>query len=111
MAGPFCALLNLAACTGVNSSSSFADSNLANTSVAMIFIFGAFYKMAGTIVDPFLTEIAPYGLRDKTFFIKQSCDAFANLFSGFVSWLVSASYLLDSAKLLPQVNPIGLAAT
>ena len=48
-------------------------------------IFGAFYKMGGTTQDAYFTEIAPYGLRDKMYVIKQTCDALANLFSGFVS--------------------------
>lgn len=90
MAGMFCALLTLTSCTGVNAPD-FPSRGLANTSVAMIFIFGAFYKMCGTTQDAYFTEVAPYGLRDKTFVIKQGADAFANLFSGFV-------------------NPIGLAA-
>ena len=90
MAGMFCALLILTSCTGVNAPN-FPSRGLANTSVAMIFIFGAFYKMCGTTQDAYFTEISPYGLRDKTFVIKQGADAFANLFSGFV-------------------NPIGLAA-
>ena len=84
MVGMFCALLILTSCTGVNAPD-FPVRGLANTSVAMIFIFGAFYKMCGTTQDAYFSEIAPYGLRDKTFIIKQTCDAFANLFSGFVN--------------------------
>ena len=53
--------------------------------VAMIFVFGAFYKMAGPTQDAYFMEISPYGLRAKTSVIKQFGDAGANLFSGFVN--------------------------
>jgi MFS family permease len=85
MAGMFCAFLMLTIFTGVNQSNNFSNSNLSGATVAMIFIFGAFYKMAGPTQDPYFMEISPYELRAKTSVIKMFGDAGSNLFSGFVN--------------------------
>ena len=98
MAGMFFALITLTSATGVNENINFSNRGLANTSVAMIFIFGAFYKMGATTQDAYFTEIAPYGLRDKMYVIKQTCDAFANLFSGFVSFYQSCPCCPDTDR-------------
>jgi Sugar (and other) transporter len=85
MAGMFVAFFLLTVFTGVNQGINFANSGLSGATVAMIFLFGAFYKMAGPTQDPYLMEISPYALRAKTSVIKQFGDAGANLFSGFVN--------------------------
>jgi len=85
MAGMFVAFLLLTVFTGVNSSQHFSNQGLSGAAVSMIFIFGAFYKMAGPTQDAYFMEISPYGLRAKTSVIKQFGDAGANLFSGFVN--------------------------
>jgi sugar porter (SP) family MFS transporter len=85
MAGMFCAFLLLTVFTGVNSGEDFKNQGLSGAAVAMIFVFGAFYKMAGPTQDAYFMEISPYGLRAKTSVIKQFGDAGANLFSGFVN--------------------------
>ena len=87
IAGMFCAYVIMTATTGVNESRNFSVQALSNTGVAMIFIFGIFYKMVGTTQDPYFTEISPYGLRDKGLVIKQTTDAASNLFTGFVSYV------------------------
>lgn len=85
MAGMFCAFLLLTVFTGVNQGQDFASSGLSGATVAMIFVFGAFYKMAGCTQDPYFMEVSPYELRAKAQVIKQFGDAGANLFSGFVN--------------------------
>lgn len=85
MTGMFCAFLLLTVFTGVNQSHNFSNPNLASGTVAMVFIFFAFYKMAGVTQEPYFMEISPYRLRAKTTAIKQFGDAGANLFSGFVN--------------------------
>ena len=85
MAGMFCAVLLLTVLTGVNQSYGFSNSGMSGATVAMIFVFGAFYKMAGPTSDPYIMEISPYELRAKASVIKMFGDAGANLFSGFVN--------------------------
>jgi MFS family permease len=68
-----------------------ASSALGWSTVAMWFVFGAFYKMPAPMVNSYIAEVAPYNLRAKAFVIFGFGDALSNLFSGYV-------------------NPIGLAA-
>ena len=85
MAGMFVAFLLLTVFTGVNQTHNFSNPSLGSATVAMLFIFFAFYKMAGVTQEPYFMEVAPYTLRAKTGAIKQFGDAGANLFSGFVN--------------------------
>lgn len=85
MSGMFVAMLLLTVFTGVNQTHNFSNPNLGSATVAMIFVFFAFYKMAGVTQEPYFMEIAPYQLRAKTSAIKQFGDAGSNLFSGFVN--------------------------
>ncbi|WPG98154.1 Hypothetical protein R9X50_00094000 [Acrodontium crateriforme] len=85
MAGMFSAFSLLTIFTGVNSSHGFKIQSLSGGAVAMIYIFGAFYKMAGPTSDAYFMEISPYGLRAKTSVIKQFGDAGTSIFSGFTN--------------------------
>jgi sugar porter (SP) family MFS transporter len=85
MAGMFVAYVLLTIFTGVNSSHGFSSPGLSGATVAMIFLFGACYKLASPTQEPYFMEISPYNLRAKTSVIKQFGDAGANLFSGFVN--------------------------
>lgn len=85
MAGMFVAYLLLTVFTGINQSHDFSKPGLSGATVAMIFLFGAFYKMASPTQEPYYMEISPYGLRAKTSVLKQFGDTGANLFSGFVN--------------------------
>jgi len=85
MAGMFCAFLVLTVLTGINQGDHFSNAAVSRATVAMIFVFGVFYKMPAPIVDSCIAEISPYDLRAKAFVIKQFGDAGANLFSGYVN--------------------------
>ncbi|KAK5164270.1 uncharacterized protein LTR77_009964 [Saxophila tyrrhenica] len=83
--GMFCCFLTMTVLASQSAASDFADSSLARPAVAMIFLFGAFYKMVGTTQDPYFGEIASFELRDKAYVIKQFADSAANIFSGFTN--------------------------
>jgi sugar porter (SP) family MFS transporter len=81
----FIAYLLLTIFTGVNASHNFSNAGLSGGTIAMIYIFGIGYKLAGPTQEPYYMEISPYNLRAKTSVLKQFGDAGANLFSGFVN--------------------------
>jgi MFS family permease len=85
MAGMFCAFLVLTVLTGINQGDHFSNAAVSRATVAMILVFGVFYKMPAPIVDSYIAEISPYDLRAKAFVIKQFGDAGANLFSSYVN--------------------------
>ena len=85
MTGMFCAFFVLTVLTGINQGQHFSNAAMGRATVAMIFIFGVFYKMPGPMVDSYVAEISPYELRAKAFVIKQFGDAGANLFSGYAN--------------------------
>jgi sugar porter (SP) family MFS transporter len=91
MVGMFSAFLVLTALTGVNQGQNFSSAAMSRATVAMIFIFGIFYKMPAPMVDSYIAEISPYELRSKAFVIKQFGDACANLFSGYVNPIALAA--------------------
>lgn len=91
MAGMFVAFLLLTVFTGVNESHGFSMTALGGATIAMIFVFNAFYKMASPTQEPYFMEISPYSLRAKTSVIKQFGDTGANLFSGFVNPIALAA--------------------
>jgi sugar porter (SP) family MFS transporter len=91
MAGMFVAFLLLTVFTGVNSANDFGMTGLGGATIAMIFVFNAFYKMASPTQEPYFMEISPYSLRAKTSVIKQFGDTGANLFSGFVNPIALAA--------------------
>lgn len=91
MAGMFSAFLVLTVLTGINQGQHFSNAAMSRATVAMIFIFGIFYKMPGPMVDSYVAEVSPYDLRAKAFVIKQFGDAVANLFSGYVNPIALAS--------------------
>jgi sugar porter (SP) family MFS transporter len=85
MAGMFLAYLLLTVFTGINTGRNFSSAGLSGGTVAMIFIFQLFYKMASPTQEPYYQEISPYHLRPKAMVLKQFGDTGANLFSGFVN--------------------------
>lgn len=85
MGGMFVAFLLLTVFVGVNTGKNFSSAGLSDATVAMMFVFGLFYKVAGPTQEPYYMEISPYNLRAKTEVLKQFGDAGANLFSGFVN--------------------------
>jgi MFS family permease len=85
LTGMFCAFLVLTVLTGVNQGQHFSSDTMGRATVAMIFIFGLFYKMPAPMVDSYIAEVSPYELRAKAFVILQFGDAGANLFSGYVN--------------------------
>jgi sugar porter (SP) family MFS transporter len=91
MAGMFCAFLVLTVLTGVNQGQNFSNTTMSRATVAMIFVFGVFYKMPAPMVDSYIAEVSPYDLRAKAFVIKQFGDAGANLFSGYVNPIALAA--------------------
>lgn len=85
LTGMFCAFLILTVVTGINQNAGFHNSAASQTSLAMIFIFGAFYKMAGPVCPSYVAEVSPYDLRAKAFVINGFADAAANVFNGFAN--------------------------
>ena len=85
MAGMFVAFLILTILTGIDTGQKFRDPSLGHATIAMILLFGLFYKMAGPIVPTYTAEVAPYDLRAKAFVITGFGDACANLFSGYTN--------------------------
>jgi sugar porter (SP) family MFS transporter len=68
-----------------------ASSALGFSTVAMWFVFGAFYKMPAPMVNSYIAEVAPYNLRAKAFVIFGFGDALSNLFSGYVNPIALAA--------------------
>jgi MFS family permease len=91
MAGMFCAFLTLTILTAINTGQNFANPGMGHATIAMILLFGAFYKMPGVIVPSYTAEIAPYDLRAKAFVITGFGDALANLFSGYTNPIALAA--------------------
>ena len=91
MVGMFCAFLTLTILTAINTSQKFANPSIGHATIAMILLFGAFYKMPGVIVPSYTAEIAPYDLRAKAFVITGFGDALANLFSGYTNPIALAA--------------------
>ena len=91
MTGMFCAFLSLTILTGINTGQKFANPGMGHATIAMILLFGAFYKMPGVIVPSYTAEIAPYDLRAKAFVITGFGDALANLFSGYTNPIALAA--------------------
>ncbi|KAG2171878.1 hypothetical protein INT44_006107 [Umbelopsis vinacea] len=85
LTGMFCAFLVLTIVTGINQGEGFHNSSASQASLAMIFVFGAFYKMAGPVCPSYVAEVSPYDLRAKAFVINGFADAAANVFNGFTN--------------------------
>lgn len=85
MAGMFVSFLILTVLTGVDTGENFANPSLGHGTIAMILLFGLFYKMPGPLVPAYTAEVAPYELRAKAFVITGFGDACANLFSGYTN--------------------------
>jgi MFS family permease len=68
-----------------------SSSSLGWSTVAMWFVFGAFYKMPAPMVNSYIAEVAPYNLRAKAFVIFGFGDALSNLFSGYVNPIALAA--------------------
>ena len=85
MAGMFVVFVTITILTGVNTGLNFANPGIGHATIAMILLFGAFYKMPGVIVPSYTAEVAPYDLRAKAFVITGFGDALANLFSGYTN--------------------------
>lgn len=85
LVGMFCAFLVLTVVTGINESVNFSNAQASQASVAMIFVFGLFYKMAGPVCPSYVAEVSPYDLRAKAFVINGFADAAANVFNGFTN--------------------------
>ncbi|OZJ02228.1 hypothetical protein BZG36_04982 [Bifiguratus adelaidae] len=84
MAGMFVAFLLLTILTSVNQSIGYSNHAISGATVAMIFIFGAFYKIAWP-------HVSPYNLRAKAFVVNGFGDAAANVFSSFVNPIALAA--------------------
>jgi MFS family permease len=91
MTGMFCAFLTLTILTAINQNTNYANPAVGQASVAMIFIFGAFYKMPGPMVPSYVAEVSPYDLRAKAFVINGFSDAAANVFNGFANPIALAA--------------------
>ncbi|KAM3585755.1 hypothetical protein VKS41_002298 [Umbelopsis sp. WA50703] len=85
LTGMFGAFVILTAVTAVNSNVNFKNDTASQASVAMIFVFGLFYKMAGPVCPSYVAEVSPYDLRAKAFVINGFADAAANVFNGFAN--------------------------
>lgn len=85
MTGMFIAMTILTVLTGVNTGLHFSNHALGGGSVAMIFVFYTFYKMAGVTPEPYYMEVAPYQLRAKTSAMKAFGEAGASFFNNFVN--------------------------
>ncbi|KFY94732.1 hypothetical protein V500_03095 [Pseudogymnoascus sp. VKM F-4518 (FW-2643)] len=89
--GMFCAFLIITILTAINTGQDFANPGMGHTTIAMILIFGAFYKMPGVAFPSYTAEVAPYELRAKAFVITGFGDALANLFSGYTNPIALAA--------------------
>ena len=89
--GMFCAFLVVTVLTAINTGQNFASAGMGHATIAMILIFGAFYKMPGVVFPSYTAEIAPYELRAKAFVITGFGDALANLFSGYTNPIALAA--------------------
>jgi sugar porter (SP) family MFS transporter len=85
MAGMFCSFVVLTATAGADSVVNFKNQNLSRTTVAMIFVFGMFYKVAGPVCPSYVAEVSTYELRAKAFVVNGYADAAASIFSNFVN--------------------------
>jgi sugar porter (SP) family MFS transporter len=126
MAGMLFALFMITVLSSVNSRQSMSNSSLGAATVAMMFIFGAFYKMPGPMINSYIAEVAPYNLRPKAFVIFGFGDALANLFSGYVNpigiaaigwkyWIVWCSVLTSNFTIIyftyPETKNLSLEET
>ena len=91
MVGMFFSFLVLTILTGINTGQHFANPSLGHATIAMILLFGAFYKMPAPAVPSYTAEVAPYDLRAKAFVITGFGDALANLFSGYTNPIALAA--------------------
>lgn len=91
MAGMFCAFVTLTILTAVNTGQHFANPALGHTTIAIILIFGAFYKMPGVAFPSYVAEVSPFTLRAKAFVLNSFGDALANLFSGYTNPIALAA--------------------
>jgi MFS family permease len=89
--GMFCAFTAVTIMTGINTGQNFANPSVGHATIAMILIFGAFYKMPGVAFPSYTAEVAPYDLRAKAFVITGFGDALANLFSGYTNPIALAA--------------------
>jgi sugar porter (SP) family MFS transporter len=89
--GMFCAFTAVTIMTGINTGQNFANPGVGHATIAMILIFGAFYKMPGVAFPSYTAEVAPYDLRAKAFVITGFGDALANLFSGYTNPIALAA--------------------
>ncbi|KAH8549474.1 general substrate transporter [Umbelopsis sp. PMI_123] len=85
LSGMFCAFLILTILTAINQNTNYANPAVGQASVAMIFLFGAFYKMPGPMCPSYVAEVSPYDLRAKAFVVNGFADAAANVFNGFAN--------------------------
>ena len=83
--GMFCSFLVVTILTAINTGQNFANPGMGHATIAMILLFGAFYKMPGVVFPSYTAEVAPYDLRAKAFVITGFGDALANLFSGYTN--------------------------
>jgi MFS family permease len=59
MAGMFSAFLVITVLTGINQSQNCSNAAMGQATVAMILVFGMFYKMPAPMVDSYVTEVSP----------------------------------------------------
>lgn len=91
MTGMFVAFFLITVLTGINQGINYSNASMGQAAVFAIFLFGAFYKMPGPMVNSYVAEVSPYDLRAKAFVITGFGDACANLFSGFVNPIALAA--------------------
>ncbi|PMD37024.1 general substrate transporter [Hyaloscypha variabilis F] len=91
MGGMFVSFVILTILTGINTGQKFANPGMGHATIAMILLFGAFYKMPAPVVPTYTAEVSPYDLRAKAFVITGLGDALANLFSGYTNPIALAA--------------------
>jgi sugar porter (SP) family MFS transporter len=91
MVGMFCSFLILTVLTAVNTSQHFANPGLGHTTIAMILLFGAFYKMPGVGFPSYVAEVSPFNLRAKAFVLNSFGDAASNIFNGYTNPIALAA--------------------